>query len=280
MSIMRNTPLGHNRGLTLTELAIVLAILAVIAAVIAPNVATFYELGTKHQISQSASYTLYIVEEGAQENVGMAVFGQVLIRYPGMMRIDDSKEVSLTFTPTSNVTTASNFTGEPTPEGTYYMVSDQCQFYSVMQAELHAVNFEISSTSTRYKEVSLTSETDWAWMVSPNTLGSQLLRVDLSTPVRVEGYEELVSRAVYSQQIQIVVVEPFNWRGVLETAAKVIGIIVGVGVIVGYVFKLRKRRKRGEIEDTKGNADIKKTTISENKSLRVDETDRPDSKAG
>jgi hypothetical protein len=46
------------------------------------------------------------------------------------------------------------------------------------------------------------------------------------------------------------------------------------------VFKLRKRRKRGEIEDTKGNADIKKTTISENKSLRVDETDRPDSKAG
>jgi type II secretory pathway pseudopilin PulG len=248
---MKNTPSRHNRGFTLVALVIVVAILGVISAVIIPNVTRFLEVAREGQISQTASYTLYIVEDGAQKNIGMAVFGDVLIRYPRVMNIGDSGEVSLTFTPSSNVTTGFNFTGEPTPEGTYYMVSDKCQFYSVMQAELNAVNFEISSTSTQYKEVSLTSKTDWAWIISPNREGEQLLRVELSTPVRMEEYEESVSRAVYSQQIQILVRNPLTVRGFFDywyNVAITIGATIGAAFGLRKLWKIRKRKRTQNAE--------------------------------
>ncbi|MGB5926459.1 MAG: prepilin-type N-terminal cleavage/methylation domain-containing protein [Dehalococcoidia bacterium] len=236
--------LGPSHGLTFVELLAVIAILGIIACVLALNVANFFP--SERQISQTASYTIYVVEEGTQKNIGMTVFGEVLIRYPRLMNIGDSRDVSLTFIPPSNFTTASNFTIEPTPEGIYYMVSDKCQFYSVMQAELNAVNFEISSTSTQCKEVSSTSETGWAWIISPNTEGEQLLRVELSTPVRVEGYEELVSRAVYSQQIQISVRKPFSGRTLLDywhVIAITIGATVGAVFGVRKLWKMMKRKK-------------------------------------
>jgi len=240
--------LGHNRGFTLIELVVVVAILGLIGAVMIPNMARFLAVGRERQISQTASYTLYIVEEGAQRNMGIAVFGEVLIRYPRVMNIGDSKEVSLTFTPSSNVTTGANFTGEPMPEGTYYVVSDKCQFYSVMQAELNAVNFVISSTSIQWKDVSLTANTEWAWIVSPNREGEQLLRVELSTPVRLEGYEESVSRGVYSHQIQILVEKPLtvssffdHWYGVATPISVTVGILY-------VVWRIRRGRKRNRTQ--------------------------------
>jgi type IV pilus assembly protein PilA len=246
---MKNTALGHSRGFTLIELLVVIAILGVIAAVTALNVGSFF--GSEGQISQTASYTIYIVEGGVQKNLGITIFGDVLIRYPQTMNIGDSKEISLTLIPPSNVTSESNVTGESTNEGTYYVVSDKVQFYSVMYAELNAVNFGISSTSTQYKEVSPTSKTDWVWIIAPNTVGEQLLRVELSTPVRVQGYEELVSRAVYSQQIQILVKKPFTWRSFLDYWHI---IVVTIGATIGAVFGLRKlwkMRKRKKTQNAK-----------------------------
>jgi prepilin-type N-terminal cleavage/methylation domain-containing protein len=245
---MKNIALRYNRGLTLIELLVVIAILSVIAGVVSLNVASFF--GRAGQISETASYTVYIVEEGVQKNIGITIFGEVLIRYPPRMNIGDSKEVSLTLIPPSNVTSESNVTGESTNEGTYYVLSDNVQFYSVMHAELNALNFGISSTSIQYKEVSPTSKTDWVWIITPNTVGEQLLRVELSTPVRVQGYEELVSRAVYSRQIQILVKKPFNWRSFLEDWRLILGIIISVATILGLVFGLRKARKHKKTQKT------------------------------
>jgi prepilin-type N-terminal cleavage/methylation domain-containing protein len=238
---MKNIALGYNRGFTLIELLIVLAILAIIAAVIVPNVNAF--LASGGQISETASYTIYIIEGGVQKNIGITIFGEVLIRYPPRMNIGDSKEISVTLIPPSNVTSESNVTGESTNEGTYYVLSDKVQFYSVVHAELDAVNFGISGSSIQDKEVSPTSKTDWVWIITPNTVGEQLLRVELSTPVRVQGYEELVSRAIYSRQIQILVKKPFDWRSLLEDWKLILGIIISVATILGLVFGLRKVRK-------------------------------------
>jgi hypothetical protein len=164
----------------------------------------------------------------------------VLIRYPKVMDISDSKEVSLTLIPSNNATSESDVIGESTDEGTYYAVSEKVQFYSVMYAELKAANFMISSDFTQYKEVSLTSRTDWVWVITPNTAGEQLLIVELSTPVRVQGYEGLVSRAVYSRQVQILVRKPFDLLGFLGSWQSIIQIIVGI-VTIGAVFGLWKK---------------------------------------
>jgi prepilin-type N-terminal cleavage/methylation domain-containing protein len=232
---MKNMASGYSRGFTLVELLVILAILAVVAAVTALNVGGMF--AGEAQISERTSYTIYVVEEGVQKNLGITVFGDVLIRYPRRMNTGDSKEISLTVIPPGNVTSESNVTGESTNEGIYYIVSDEVELYSVMSAELNGVNFGISGISTRYKEVSPTSRTDWAWIVTPNTVGEQLLRVELSTPVLVQGYEELVSRAVYSQQIQISVRRPFSWRSLLDYWHI---IAITAGATIGAVFGLRK----------------------------------------
>jgi prepilin-type N-terminal cleavage/methylation domain-containing protein len=225
----------HSHGFTLIESLVVVLILGVIACVVALNVGNFFP--SEVQISQTASYTIYIVEEGVERNLGITVFGDVLIRYPRAMNIDDSKEISLTLIPPSNATSESDVTQQPADDGTYYAVSDKVQFYSVMQAELNAVNFGISSTSTQYKEVSSTSKTEWVWIITSNTVGDQLLRVELSTPVRVQGYEDFVSRAVYSQQIQVPVGKPFSGRALLDYWHV---IAITIGATVGAVFAVRK----------------------------------------
>lgn len=237
---------GHSRGFTLLELLVVIAILGVIAMVTALNISGFY--GRAGQISEMASYTIYVVEEGEQKSIGIAIFGDVLIRYPRRMNIGDSEEVSLTLIPPDGTPSEPDATEEPADAGTYYLVSDEVQFYSVMYAELNAVSFGISTTSIEYKAVSPTSRTDWVWIVSPNTVGEQLLRVELSTPVRVEGYEELASRAVYSQQIQILVEQPFSWRTFLEDWRLILGIMISVATALGLLFGIRKARKRKETQ--------------------------------
>jgi prepilin-type N-terminal cleavage/methylation domain-containing protein len=252
--------LGHSHGFTFVELLAVIAILAIIGAVVALNVGNFF--ASEVQISQTASYTIYVLEEGVQKNLGITIFGDVLIRYPRGMNIGDSREVSLTLIPPSNATSESDVAEQPTNQGTYYVVSDKVQFYSVMHAELNAVNFGISSTSTQYKEVSPTSKTEWVWIITPNAVGEQLLRVELSTPVRVQGYEESVSRAVYSQQIQISVKKPFNWRSFLEDWRNILGTVIGVGAVVGLVLRLQKVRKHRKHEKLESDTNIKQTQSS------------------
>lgn len=245
---MKNMALGDSRGFTLIELLIVVAIVGIVAAVIVPNVAFFIGTG---EVSEAASYTIYVEEEGVQKNIGTIILGNVLIKYPRIMSIGDSKGVSLTIIPSNNATSECDAIGESTNEGIYYTVSEKVQFYSVMCAELKTANFEISSGSIQYKEVSLTSRTEWVWIIAPNIAGEQSLIVELSAPVRVEGYEELVSRAVYSRQIQILVKKPFNWRSLLDYWHI---IVVTIGATIGVVFGLRKIwkiRKRKKTQKAK-----------------------------
>jgi prepilin-type N-terminal cleavage/methylation domain-containing protein len=245
---MKNIALGYNRGFTLIELLVVIAILGVIAAVVAVNVGSFLNPG---EISEAASYTIYVEEGGIQKIIGTIIVGNVSIQYPKIMNIGDSKIVSLTLIPQSNVTSESNVTGESTNEGTYYTVSGTVQFYSVMYAELKVANFMINSDSIQYKEVSLTSRTVWVWVIAPNTPGEQSLIVELSTPVRVQGYEGLVSRAVYDQPIQILVRKPFDWRILLDYWYIIVAIIgTTIGVVFGLrkIWKISKRKKTQKAE--------------------------------
>lgn len=244
--ISRNTALRGSRGLSLVELAIAVAVLAMIGAFIGVTLAShFFYYNT---ITAPASYTIYVEEEGVEKNIGTIDLGDVSIRYPKRIFIGDSDEVSLSLIPLDGGIPESDVIGESTDEGTYYVVSEKVDLYSVMRAELKAASFTISSDSTQDKEVSLTSRTDWVWVVTPNpnTIGEQLLIAELSTPVRVEGYEGLASRAVYSQSIHISVREPFNWRILLDYWYIVAGIIGGtVGAVFGLrrLWKLMKRKK-------------------------------------
>ena len=244
---MKNIALGHSRGFTLIELLVVIAVLSVLGAVVLVNVGNFFGPGPG-TIMTAASYTIYVEEEGAQKNIGTIDLGDMLIRYPRTMDIGDSKEVLLSLVPLDDGICESDVIGESTDEGTYYVVSEKVELYSVMRADLKAASFMISSDLTQYKEVSPTSRTDWVWVVTPNpnTVGEQLLVIELNTPVRVRGYEELYPRAVYTQSIHILVREPFNWRIFLDywyiialTIATTIAAVFGVREI----WRIRRRRK-------------------------------------
>jgi prepilin-type N-terminal cleavage/methylation domain-containing protein len=245
---MKNIGLEHSRGFTLIELLVVIAILGVISATIMLNVGGFFAYGSG-RIMAAASYTIFVEEEGVQKNIGTIDLGDMLIRYPRTMDIGDSKEVSLNLIPLGGNISESDVIVESTDEGTYYEVSEKVQLYSVMCAELKAASFTISSDSIQYREVSPTSRTDWVWVVTPNTnkVGEQLLIVELSTPVRVQGYEGLVSKAVFSQSFHILVRKPLD----LERWQIIVSIISGVVVIGGAVFGVRKYMKRKKTQKTK-----------------------------
>lgn len=245
---MKNIASGHSRGLTLIELLIVIAIISVIGAVVVPNISAFLAYGSG-RIMVAASYTIFVEEEGEQKNIGTIDLGDMLIRYPRTMDIGDSKELSLSLIPLGGNISESDVIVESTDEGTYYEVSEKVQLYSVMFAELKAASFTISSDSIQYREVSPTSRTDWGWVVTPNPdkVGEQLLIVELSTPVRVEGYEESVSKAVFSQSFHILVKRPLD----LKRWEIIVSIIVGLVVIGGAAFGVWKFVKRKKTQKTK-----------------------------
>jgi len=245
---MKNIALGHSRGFTLIELLIFVAILGVISAVIVPSIAAFLAYGSG-RIIVAASYTIFVEEEGVEKNIGTIDLGDMLIRYPRTMDIGDSKELSLSLIPLGGNISESDVIVESTDEGTYYGVSEKVQLYSVMCAELKAASFTISRDSIQYREVSPTSKTDWVWVVTPNPnkVGEQLLIVKLSTPVRVEGYEGLVSKAVFSQSFHILVRKPLD----LESWQIIVSIVSGVVVVGGVVFGVWKFMKRKKTQKTK-----------------------------
>jgi prepilin-type N-terminal cleavage/methylation domain-containing protein len=248
---MKNKTLGRSLGFTLVELLVVIAIIGVVAAVTALNVAAFsgFEPCT---ILTAASYTIYVEEEGGvQRNIGTLDLGDMLIQYPRRMNIGDSKEVLLSLVPLEDSMSEYGVVGGSTDEGSYYVVSEKVELYSVMCAELKAPTFMISSDFAQYKEVSFTSSTDWVWVVTPNAVGEQLLIIELTTPVRVEGYEGLVSRAVYSEHIHVLVREPFSWKTLLDYWYI---IVLTIGATVAAVFgllKLRKVMKRKKTQNAK-----------------------------
>lgn len=246
---MKNAGSGSTHRFTLIEALVVIVIMGLIATLVALNVGSFF--GRGGDVTEHATYTIYVEEDGVQRIVGTVISGDVVIRYPRMMHITDSDRLSLTLIPPAAPTSEPDPSGEPADEGTYYAVSEGVQFYSVMYAAAKTTGFVLSSDSAEYKEVSLTSPTEWMWVITPNAVGNQLLVVELSTPVLVQGYEGLVSRAVYSRPLQILVEKPFDWTAFLHNWQTIVAIIASI-VSITAVLKLGRMAKRQKSQKADG----------------------------
>lgn len=224
-------------GFTLVELLITLVILTVLAAVVVPNVGRF--VAHSKTITSEANYIIYVTESGLQKQVGTITLGKMLITLPKQMSVDDSAEVLLRLYPSQDMvdkaTLSYGSTGIPS---LYYKVSDVVQLYPVMFAELKAANFRISSDASYYQALSLEYPSDWNWVVSPTKPGQQLISIQLSTPVQIEGYEQQVAKAVYGQSFEVLVSEPFNWVPVWLSLGAAGAFLGGLAAIL----KVRRRR--------------------------------------
>lgn len=225
-------------GFTLVELLIILAILAVLAGVCVPNVGRFID--RPKTITSEANYAIYVTESGLQKQVGTITLGKMLIVLPKRMSVDDSVEVLLRLYPSEDMADKATLnygsTGIPS---LYYKVSDVIQLYPVMFAELKAANFRISSDASYYRALSLEYPSDWNWVVSPTKPGQQLISIQLSTPVQIEGYEQQVAQAVYGQSFEVLVSKPFNW-------VLVISVLGAAGAFLGglaAILTVRRRRR-------------------------------------
>ncbi len=225
---MKHT-VSKRSGFTLVELIIVILILAVLAAVIVPNVANF-AASRGVTISEEARYTVFSVEGGVERKLGSIGLGNVLIMLPKRMFVNQSRQVSLSLIPLKEVTNISIDTDSN--KANSQLISDVVQLYSVMAAELKAANFEIGAGTIDTKVVSNRVTTDWTWVISPRATGDQLLIVEISVPVQVQGFQGIATKAVYSRQLSLAVSKPFDWADFLKNVS--IGVAILVGIITAF----------------------------------------------
>lgn len=233
-----------DEGLTLIEVLISLAILGVLAAVAVPNVGKFIARA-ETTISEEADCIIFITESGLQQQIGTITLGQISIKYPKQMSIDDSAEILLRLFPSqdiaNNVTLTYGSTGIPT---LYYEVTDTVRLYPVMFAELKAVNFRISGNVNDYRALSMESANDWNWLISPLNPGTQMVSIQLSTPVQVHGYEKQVAQAVYNRSFNILVGKPINWVPFITGLGAFGAFLGGLAAILGIKQHHRQKKEK------------------------------------
>lgn len=228
-----------DEGLTLIEVLVVLAILGVLAAVAAPNAGKFIGYA-ESTISEEVNCVIYISESGVQKQIGKMNLGKISIVHPKQMSIDDSAEILLRLFPSQDIADNATLTyGSTGIPRLYYEVTDTVRLYPVMFAELKAANFRISNDANYYRALSMESVNDWNWLISPLNPGTQIISIQLLTPVQVHGYEQQVAQAVYNRSFKILVNKPINW----------VPFVTGLGAFGAFlgglaaILKVRQRRR-------------------------------------
>jgi hypothetical protein len=228
-------------GFTLVELLIIVAILGILAAVLIPNVAHFE---TGPVIRERAYYIVYVQEQEQWKQVGTIDIGEVWIWVPKRMSIGDSDQVLLRLIPSREIAGTVSVTHDPTgTQSIYYEISDTIDLYPVMSAELKATNFDVSNQTSHYRVVSLDSNTDWTWIISPKIDGEQLVTTELYVPVHVKGLEQLAGLGVYSRSFNVTVGKPFDWVA-LWTGIGATGVLLGGIAALLKLFQRRSQKKR------------------------------------
>jgi len=230
------------------ELLIISAILGVLAAVVVPNVGRFIARG-EPQLEAPALCIVYVWEQGQKKEVDRITIGEALIWYPKAMRIGDSEEILFRLIPSQELTTAT--TDITYPRGLpniYSKVSDITYLYPIMLAELKAINFEVSVQTSDYRQVSLETKTDWTWSITPKAIGEQLLIVELSAPAEVQGFEQMVTQAIFSRSFNISVTESFDWASLWQSPIwqAIVAILGILGWIIVFFERRRRRQSRQE----------------------------------
>jgi len=239
--IMRLTIFKQN-GFTLIELVIVVVILAVLAAAIVPNLSRYSS--NSGILKQEANYEIFVNENGIDRKIGNVIMGEVTIRYPKRMRINNSDGVSATLISQQRMVTfnkANIF--EVTDLNKYDIKSDVIQIYPIMNAELKAANFVISNDSHGYEQFTTNTNVHWTWIIAPKQLGDQLLLIELNTLLQVEGFEGFVTKAVYYQHFSIYIDEPFNWVEFGKNTGVIATVVASIVAVLTY-FNIKRKEKR------------------------------------
>jgi prepilin-type N-terminal cleavage/methylation domain-containing protein len=243
-NFLGNIVMVNQKGFTLSEFLIVVAILGLLSAVVIPNVGRFTA-----KSRESLICIVYSLEQGEQKVIDQFSIGIIDIWHPDKMRIGDSQEVVIVLTPSqevSNITTDTYY--QPNSVDNYIKVSDKTIMSPIMAAELYCVNFDVSTKPNNLREVSLDTETKWSWIITPKVVGEQVLSIELTAPAETQGFEDIVTTATYSRSFNMSIVKSFDWASLWKSYMwQAIIVIIGVlGALFLLIRRIRRRKSQPE----------------------------------
>jgi hypothetical protein len=128
-------------------------------------------------INTTAGLSMYSLDMGSFQLIN-----------PRTMKLGESREIRLLIAPNSALIglPQTPIGGPLLPGGPEYALQQrngQIRIYPSMCAQLIATNFEIDSDDQADKSITSLLPIEWVWVISPKTIGKQILILNISMPV-------------------------------------------------------------------------------------------------
>lgn len=176
--------------------------------------------------------------------------GEVYLEFPPEMKTGDSGIVRFSIIPNNNVAKSISTTTSTQNSSWYgdpFYFTDTIELYPVMEANLVGAGFEIIDNNSRLKDILSDRPTEWIWSIKATHSGTQILVVQISIPVIVNGSPEFIASPLKNIPMEIRVEKSIGTRLEFLSPLVVPSLIGLIGALLGaYLNNRTAERKKSK----------------------------------